>query len=152
MPRCPHRSWKDAAGRMFSTFSALPFGTPVTVIFRTFLHLAGKQKLPTSLGNQEFTAICFSSKCCQAEKPLPDPEGHGGTEPSLAHIRNRPAGPKTLQRKNACRNFPTRNQTACMGSLPYSMQSPGTEEFRVESRKNHSSGRGSSSCPASSGA
>ena len=29
-----------------------------------FLRLTGKQKLPISLWNQEFTAICFSSKWC----------------------------------------------------------------------------------------
>ncbi|WP_419575543.1 hypothetical protein, partial [Phocaeicola plebeius] len=35
-------------GDFRSTFSAPPFGTPETVIFRTFLRLAGKQKLPIS--------------------------------------------------------------------------------------------------------
>ena len=41
---------------------APPCVTPEAVIFRTFLRLARKQKLPISFGNQEFTTNCFSSK------------------------------------------------------------------------------------------
>ena len=44
-----------------------PCVTPEAVIFRSFLRPAGKQKLPISFGNQEFTAICFSSKWCHQE-------------------------------------------------------------------------------------
>ena len=54
-------------GDFCSTFFAPPFGTPEAVIFRIFLRLTGKQKLPISLWNQEFTAICFSSKWCHQE-------------------------------------------------------------------------------------
>ena len=43
---------------------APPCVTPEAVIFRTFLRLARKQKLPISFGNQEFTANCFSLKWC----------------------------------------------------------------------------------------
>ena len=45
-----------------STFLAPPFGTPQTVIFCRFTHSAGKQKIPISFGNQDFTVFCFSSK------------------------------------------------------------------------------------------
>ena len=44
-----------------------PCVTPEAVIFRTFLRPAGKQKIPISLGNQDFTDFCFSSKWCHQE-------------------------------------------------------------------------------------
>jgi len=43
-----------------STFLAPPIGTPGTVIFCRFLRSIGKQKIPISFGNQDFTAYCFS--------------------------------------------------------------------------------------------
>jgi len=52
---------------MYSTYFAPPFGTPVTVIFCRFLRSAGKQKIPISLGDQDFTIFCFSSKWCHQE-------------------------------------------------------------------------------------
>ena len=36
-------------------------------IFCRFLRAGGKQKIPTSLGNQDFTVFCFSSKWCHQE-------------------------------------------------------------------------------------
>ena len=44
-----------------------PFAPPRTVIFCRFLRAGGKQKIPISLGNQDFTAFCFSSKWCHQE-------------------------------------------------------------------------------------
>ena len=46
---------------------APPCVTLEAVIFRTFLRLARKQKLPISSRNQELTANCFSSKWCHQE-------------------------------------------------------------------------------------
>jgi hypothetical protein len=42
-----------------STFLAPPIGTPETVIFCRFLRSCGKQKIPISFGNQDFTAFAF---------------------------------------------------------------------------------------------
>ena len=39
-----------------------PFAPPQTVIFCRFLRVGRKQKIPISLGNQDFTIFCFSSK------------------------------------------------------------------------------------------
>ena len=44
-----------------------PFAPPRTVIFCRFLRIWGKQKIPISLGNQDFTVFCFSSKWCHQE-------------------------------------------------------------------------------------
>ena len=44
-----------------------PFAPPQTVIFCRFLRVGGKQKIPISLGNQDFTVFCFSSKWCHQE-------------------------------------------------------------------------------------
>ena len=44
-----------------------PFAPPRTVIFCRFLRAWGKQKIPISLGNQDFTVFCFSSKWCHQE-------------------------------------------------------------------------------------
>ena len=44
-----------------------PFAPPRTVIFCRFLRAGGKQKIPISLGNQDFTIFCFSSKWCHQE-------------------------------------------------------------------------------------
>ena len=44
-----------------------PFAPPRTVIFCRFLRAWGKQKIPISLGNQDFTIFCFSSKWCHQE-------------------------------------------------------------------------------------
>ena len=44
-----------------------PFAPPRTVIFCRFLRAGGKQKILISLGNQDFTVFCFSSKWCQQE-------------------------------------------------------------------------------------
>ena len=44
-----------------------PFAPPQTVIFCRFLRAWGKQKIPISLGNQDFTVFCFSSKWCHQE-------------------------------------------------------------------------------------
>ncbi len=44
-----------------------PFAPPRTVIFCRFLRAWGKQKIPISLGNQDFTVFCFSSKWCHRE-------------------------------------------------------------------------------------
>ena len=51
-------------GDLRSTSFAPPFGTPITVIFCRFLRPLGKQKIPISFGNQDFTVFCFSSKWC----------------------------------------------------------------------------------------
>lgn len=47
-----------------------PFAPPQTVIFCRFLRVGGKQKIPISLGNQDFTVFCFSSKWCHQESNL----------------------------------------------------------------------------------
>ena len=47
-----------------------PFAPPRTVIFCRFLRACGKQKIPISLGNQDFTVFCFSSKWCHQESNL----------------------------------------------------------------------------------
>ncbi len=44
-----------------------PFAPPQTVIFCRFLRAWRKQKIPISLGNQDFTVFCFSSKWCHQE-------------------------------------------------------------------------------------
>ena len=44
-----------------------PFAPPRTVIFCRFLRAWGKQKILISLGNQDFTVFCFSSKWCHQE-------------------------------------------------------------------------------------
>ena len=43
------------------------FAPPRTVIFCRFLRVGRKQKIPISLGNQDFTVFCFSSKWCHQE-------------------------------------------------------------------------------------
>ena len=44
-----------------------PFAPPRTVIFCRFLRVGEKQKIPISLGNQDFTIFCFSLKWCHQE-------------------------------------------------------------------------------------
>ena len=44
-----------------------PFAPPQTVIFCRFLRVGRKQKIPISLGNQDFTVFYFSSKWCHQE-------------------------------------------------------------------------------------
>ena len=48
-------------------FFALLFIFTQTVIFCRFLRVGRKQKIPISLGNQDFTVFCFSSKWCHQE-------------------------------------------------------------------------------------
>ncbi|WP_290154494.1 hypothetical protein, partial [Bacteroides acidifaciens] len=54
-------------GDLRSTSFAPPFGTPITVIFCRFLRPLGKQKIPISFGNQDFTVFYFSSKWCHQQ-------------------------------------------------------------------------------------
>ena len=61
------REVNSLGGDLYPTVFAPPFGTPRTVIFCRFLRSAGKQKIPISFGNQDFTAFCFSSKWCHQE-------------------------------------------------------------------------------------
>ena len=57
----------DEVRRFLLHLLSPPFAPPRTVIFCRFLRAWRKQKIPISLGNQDFTVFCFSSKWCHQE-------------------------------------------------------------------------------------